>query len=91
MRILVTSPCYVESDGPVLIEPLKGEEPHAPEAYATDPQPLMRAYRTPRPTTALTCRKCGVRFVGRRNQKYCSPTCKQQYYRELKIGWSPDA
>jgi hypothetical protein len=25
MRLLITSPCYIESDGPILIEPLRDE------------------------------------------------------------------
>ena len=90
MRFYIESPCYIETDGPILIEPV--EEPPdshtAPTQSAETPTPT----RTPTPFTPRNskrshphqrvCQHCGVLFMGRNNQLFCQPAHKTAFYRE---------
>jgi len=93
MRFYIESPCIIETDGPILIEPVIDVtalvHSHTPPIESPETPTLNRTVApfTPRNSKRShphqrVCQHCGVLFMGRNNQLFCQPAHKTAFYRE---------
>jgi hypothetical protein len=83
VRLHITEPCYIECDGPVLIEPIE----RAKEVTLPAPVEYVGAItgkptRKPMARRRKTCERCGRSYNGVAIQRFCSGRCKATFYRE---------
>jgi hypothetical protein len=92
MRVTITEPCIIESDGPLYIIPLVATAEVTITQVVPEPEPKPKvemadhpAYRYPKERKPMArrnkvCINCGRTYRGTTQQLYCSGTCKHEFY-----------